>query len=180
MRIASIRTQENRVNPYATQDDFCRVFSENVSELYQLAFLLTGDHEKAERCYVAGLEDCVKGSRVFKEWARSWAKRIIVENAIRELKPRPGHSRSSSSAGVFPGGLSNSLSAHFDVQAVLALADFNRFVFVMSVLEHFPDRDCSLLLACSVSELREARLRSLEELAGSRQMAPPMQQSLLA
>ena len=57
--------------------------------LYQLSFLLTGDHEKAEKCLVAGIEDCVKENRVFREWARSWAKRIIVENAIRELKPRP-------------------------------------------------------------------------------------------
>src|ERR1700744_4269883 len=88
----------NSENRYATRDDFLKIFDENLNGLYQLAFLLTGDHQKAEGCFVAGLEDCVKESRVFREWARTWAKRVIVKNAIRELHPQA--SRSNSSACV--------------------------------------------------------------------------------
>ena len=33
-----------------------------------------------------GIEDCVKENRVFREWARAWPKRVIVEKAIRELR----------------------------------------------------------------------------------------------
>ena len=68
---------------YANCEDFRRIFEEDLHGLYQLSFLLTGDHRSAERCFVAGLEDCVKERRVFREWGRTWAKRVIVKNAIR-------------------------------------------------------------------------------------------------
>jgi len=46
----------------------------------------------------------------------------------------------------------------------LSLEDFERFVFIMSVLEHFSDHDCALLLDCSVREILESRARALREL----------------
>lgn len=78
-----------QVNDYATAEDFCGVFAEGMDELYQLSFLLVADHHKAEQCFLAGLEDSLKETHVFKQWARSWAKRAIIQNAIRELQPRP-------------------------------------------------------------------------------------------
>ena len=66
--------RRNEPNSYATREDFIKVFHEDMNGLYQLSFLLTGDHEKAEKCFVAGFEDCVKENRVFRERARSWAK----------------------------------------------------------------------------------------------------------
>src|SRR5258708_7017926 len=74
--------------PYASSDDFCRIFSEEMDGLYQLSFLLTGDREKAEQCFVSGLEDSVKGRPVFREWARSWARRAIIQCAVRVINPR--------------------------------------------------------------------------------------------
>lgn len=156
-------------NQYATRHDFSRIFSADVSGLYQLAFLLTRDQEKAQHCFVAGLEDCVKGNRVFREWARSWARRTIIQNAIRELKPRPHPSHPSASATVFPcrGGRPSGPGGHFELEAILGLRDFERFVLVMSVLEHYSEHDCSLLLDCLVSEIREARTHALQELVES-------------
>lgn len=163
--------RRNEPNPFATREDFIKVFHEDMSGLYQLSFLLAGDHEKAEKCFVAGIEDCVKENRVFREWARSWAKRIIVENAIRELKPRPGLPGSSPSATVFLHREQSSGSGrHFDVDAVLGLGDFERFVFVMSVLENYSHHECALLLGCSVLEIRQARLHALEDLTSSGQV----------
>jgi DNA-directed RNA polymerase specialized sigma24 family protein len=162
-----VRNQVRRTepNPYATREDFINVFHEDMNGLYQLSFLLTGDHEKAEKCFVAGIEDCIKENRVFREWARSWAKRIIVQNAIRELKPRPSLSGASSVATVFLHKSSGS-DEHFDVDAVLDLGDFERFVFVMVVMENYSHHECALLLGCSASEIREGHLHALEELAG--------------
>ena len=51
---------------YASRDDFRRVFDEDMNSLYLLSFLLTADHEKAEQCFVSGLEDAVEGNPVFK------------------------------------------------------------------------------------------------------------------
>jgi DNA-directed RNA polymerase specialized sigma24 family protein len=136
--------------------------------LYQLSFLLTGDHEKAEKCLVAGIEDCVDANRVFREWARSWAKRIIIANAIRELKPRPSLPSSPPAATVFAHSEQSSGSGgHYDLETVLGLVNFERFVFVMSVLENYSHHECALLLGCSVLEIRQARLHALEELASS-------------
>jgi DNA-directed RNA polymerase specialized sigma24 family protein len=166
----SNQVRRSEPNSYATREDFINVFNEERNKLYQLSFLLTADHEKAEKCFVAGIENCVNENRVFKEWARSWAKRIIVENAIRELKPRPSLLSSSSVASVFSHSeeLSGS-GGHFDVDAALGLGDFERFVFVMSVLEHYSDHECALFLGCSVLEIRQGRLHALEQLAGSGQ-----------
>lgn len=158
---------ENRETRYARCGDFRRIFEEDLHGLYQLAFLLTGDDQKAERCFVAGLEDCVKESRVFREWARTWAKRVIVQNAIRELQPRPSHSHSFALA---PTAFSykNGSSQHFEVDAVLGLADFERFVFVLCVLERYREHDSALLLDCSASEVREARTLAIQALAKAR------------
>jgi DNA-directed RNA polymerase specialized sigma24 family protein len=157
-------------NPYATRADFINVFHEDINGLYQLSFLLTGDHEEAEKCFVTGIEDCVNENRVFREWARSWAKRVIVQNAIRELKPRPSLPGSSSVTAVFPYNAESSGSdEHFDVDAVLGLGDFDRFVLVMAVLENYSQHECALLLGCSVLEIRESRLHALEQLASSGQ-----------
>jgi DNA-directed RNA polymerase specialized sigma24 family protein len=169
---AGDQVRRSEPNPYATREDFLNVFSEDRAGLYQLSFLLTGDHEKAEKCVVAGIEDCVNENRVFREWARSWAKRIIVENAIRELKPLPSLPNFSPVAGVFsPSEESSASAGHFnvDVDAVLGLGDFERFVFVMSVLEHYSYHECALLLGCPVFEVRQGRFHALEALAGSSQ-----------
>jgi DNA-directed RNA polymerase specialized sigma24 family protein len=165
------QARRNEPNPFASRDDFIEVFRENMNGLYQLSFLLTGDHEKAEKCLVGGIDDCVKENRVFREWARSWATRIIVENAIRELKPRPNLPGSPPSATVFsPSEQSSGSDGHVNLETVLQLGDFERFVFVMSVLENYSHHECALLLGCSVSEIRQARLHALEELASSGQV----------
>ena len=163
--------RRNEPNPYATREDFIKVFHEDMKGLYQLSFLLTGDHERAEKCFVAGIEDCVGENRVFREWARSWAKRIIIEKAIRELKPRPSHPISLPSATVFSHRQQSTGSGgEFELETVLKLGDFERFVFVMSVLENYSHHDCALLLGCSDLEIRQARLHALEELASSGQV----------
>jgi len=86
----------NGDNQYAIREDFRKILDEDLNRLYQLSFLLTADRQKAERCFVASIEDCANENRVFRAWARAWTKRVVVENAIRELKPRPSPSNSSS------------------------------------------------------------------------------------
>ena len=49
----------------------------------------------------------------------------------------------------------------------MALEDFERFVFVMSVLDHYSEQDCALFLDCSVLEILETRTRALEKLIDS-------------
>lgn len=122
---------------------------------------------KDDQPALAGLEDSLKENHIFKEWARSWAKRAIIQNAIRELKPRPLATSFSLTPLPYVVPWPGDQGRHFEVDAVLALEDFERFVFVMSVLERYSEHECSLLLGCSQREIREARVRTIARLINS-------------
>ncbi|MGA6983096.1 MAG: hypothetical protein WBZ11_16195 [Candidatus Sulfotelmatobacter sp.] len=146
---------------YASSGDFRRIFHEETDSLYRLSFLLTADREKAEQCFVSGLEDSVNGSPVFKEWARSWARRAIIHNAVRVINPRPTDEHappSLNSDGKTPAG------EEAEIAAVLELGPFERFVYVMSVLEHYSDQDCLVLLGCALRDVIAARIRALQQI----------------
>lgn len=162
--------QENQswlTDRYATRQDFCRIFTQEMDGLYQLSYLLTGDHDKAEQCFVAGLEESGKANNVFREWARSWAKRAIIENAIRALRPQPTDVDSPAPGSVFveKNKLRIIRDGHLEADSVLALEDFERFVFVMTVLEQYSDQESALLIGCSMGEIRTARICALKEIA---------------
>src|SRR5713101_7949003 len=117
-----------RPTPYASKADFGQIFHEDMNGLYLLSFLLTADREKAEQCFVSGLEDAVDGSPVFKEWARSWARRQIIQNAVRVINPRPANGAShQSSAAVSANRTTPAEEQPFEIAAVLRLEPFDRF-----------------------------------------------------
>jgi len=151
---------------YTTSGDFCRVFQEDMNGLYLLSFLLTADREKAEQCFVSGLEDSVEGSPVFKEWARSWARRAIVRNAVRVIDPRPKTTDASNSA-VNPREKTLAAGQHAGIAAILALEPFERFIYVMTVLERYSDHECSILLGCPRRDIPGARIRAVLQLGGT-------------
>jgi hypothetical protein len=162
------QTGKQPANEYATARDFCSVFAAHLNDLYQLSLLVAGSHERAEHCLIAGFEDCVRANGVFKEWARCWAKRAIIQTAIRELKPHSGIASSSSmTVPAWIGDLPRGESTHFTLDAVLVLDDFERFVFVMSVLEHYSENDCALLLGSTRQQIRPARNQALVRLMES-------------
>jgi hypothetical protein len=154
-----------RPSPYANSDDFHRIFDEDMNGLYLLSFLLTADGEKAERCFVSGLEDAVEGNQVFREWARSWARRAIILNAVRVINPRPPDSgRRSRSAAVNGTGKMLAVEQPVELAAVLGLEPFERFVYVMTVLERYSDQECSVLLGCARWDVLAARTRALQQI----------------
>jgi DNA-directed RNA polymerase specialized sigma24 family protein len=158
---------KDSASKYATAEDFRRLFIEEIDGLYQFSYLLTGDAAKAQQCFVAGLDDSVKANNIFREWAHSWAKRAIIKNAIRALQPQAADFDSSLSAGVV--SAKNKLriirDGHLEVDSVLALEDFERVVFVMTVLERYSDHESALLIGCSIQEIQAARICALEEIA---------------
>src|SRR5215469_16234861 len=81
------KLRNEQSSPYASRADFCQIFQINMNGLYLLAFLLTADQSLAEQCFVGGLHISQEGNHVFREWAESWARRAIVLNAIRMVRP---------------------------------------------------------------------------------------------
>ena len=156
------RLSTTRVQVYATQDEFCRIFAEDENALYLLALLLTADASKAEQCFVAGLEDSIQVNRVFKEWVRSWSRRMIIKNAIRMISPAPGQVNGAPPASDSDGVTLDLGSA---LTAVLQLAPFERFVFVMSVLEGYSIQECSILLNCTKQYVEIVQAGALQHVA---------------
>jgi RNA polymerase sigma factor (sigma-70 family) len=154
----AIEVLMNGSTAYATNDDFCHVFAEKMDKLYLLGLLLTGDAAKAEQCFVAGIGDNVEGNKVFREWAYSWARRTIIRRAIQMIEP--------AEKLTITDPQEVSLNIEPRLRAILKLNTLERFVFVMSVLEGYSYRDCSVLLGCSRQAVANARARALEHLAG--------------
>jgi hypothetical protein len=148
---------------YAVAADFCQIFDQDMSSLYLLSLLLTAEHEKAERCFVGGLETAVSRNRVFKEWARSWARRAIIQNALRIVSPRPNGGNGSWDP-VSIDSSDTTPSERVEIAAVLGLQTFDRFVFVMSVLEGYSDHDCAILLGSARRDVLAARSRALKQI----------------
>jgi hypothetical protein len=166
--------QITRPMPYASSDDFRRVFDQDLNSLYLLSFLLTADREKAEQCFVSGLEDAIEGNPVFKEWARSWARREIIVNAVRVINPRPREENGGSSSASASSNGKMPPMERVEIAAVLALEPFERFVYVMTVLERYSDQDCSLLLGCARRDVVAARTRAFKQVGSA--MASPLRQ----
>ena len=149
---------------YATATDFQQIFTDYVESLYLLSLLLTGNHVEAEHCFVAGIGESAKGNHVFKEWAHSWARRTIIQSAIRVIAPW----KPSATATLNPFDATAMdkvpLVLHSEVRAILELAPFERFVFVMSVLERYSDYDCSILLGCPRRDIPTTRARAMQQL----------------
>ena len=157
--------EENTMSPYATCEDFCKLFMDEAISFYLLSFLLTAKHERAEQCFVAGLDECVEGNAVSRDWARPWARRIIIRNAIRMMLPRPGPSRPTPSEMNLKGDFTGLRLQDVPFASILALEDFERFVYVLSVLERYQDQNCALLLDAAAQEVRDTRRRAFQRIA---------------
>ncbi|MGB8911275.1 MAG: hypothetical protein WCC85_03320 [Candidatus Sulfotelmatobacter sp.] len=62
------------------------------------------------------------------------------------------------------GSGTGALTQHAEITGIVDLPAFERFAFVMSVLERYSDQECSLLLGCVRADVAAARTRALERL----------------
>jgi DNA-directed RNA polymerase specialized sigma24 family protein len=141
---------------YATEADFCRLFSERLTRFYTLSLLLLGDRERAEECFLRSFNACLKSRGVFKDWEERWAIHTIIKEAINmmslpNLPSVESLSEQDSDVEVL-------------VSALRELTSLDRCVYLMSVLEKYSDRECASFLSCSAAEVRIARDRALKML----------------
>jgi hypothetical protein len=155
---------DERTARYTTVADFCGIFTEEMHSLYLLSFMLTADNHKAEQCFVSGMAACQQEIDVFMEWARVYARPAILKHAIQMLRPAPEHTDNFSYISLKGEATlgKNNLFA-----AIVSLNAFERFVFVMSVIEGQSDDECSTLLRCSRRDVMIARELTLKRLANT-------------
>lgn len=147
---------------YATYSDFCGLFIADSRPLYLLAFVLTGKHANAEQCFLETLEDAADADSVFVGWERSWSKRRLIMNAIRLVFSCSVERNWKPDAWGVADSEAGGYSA---VNAVTRLAPpLQRFVFVMSVLECYSERECAILLGCTPRDVVAARIGAMKQL----------------
>jgi hypothetical protein len=153
---AQLQLVDQAVSKCAAPTDCYRVFSEEMDSLYFLAFLLTADKNIAEQCFVYSLGECVDRFSALLDRARSWARSAIVRNAIGIIRPVPEEDTYVVNA-TLPAteGVSNPFAL------IVSLPAFERFVFVLSILEGQSDEHCQSLLSCSRQEVVMARKTAL-------------------
>ena len=129
-----------------------------MDHLYTLALLLTADRDMAEHCFLSAFEDCMDSKTVFRDWAESWARRNMIITGIRSVF----RSRPPAKALITAESNERSVSRMEPLFIrILNLASFDRFVYVLSVLERMPDRECALLLNCAVRDVADAKGRAV-------------------
>jgi DNA-directed RNA polymerase specialized sigma24 family protein len=148
---------------YARKEEFASVFESERAGLQRLALLLTANSEAAKRCLIRAFRECITGSSVSREWVLSWTRRMVIRNAI-SLVMGPGGQRfvntnDDAGNGLIAFSPDDSLATIAESESILDLPEFDRFVFVICVLERYSMHDCALLLGRSPREVNEARRR---------------------
>jgi hypothetical protein len=144
--------------PYPGVIDFFKTFHEELYSLYLLSFLLTADHDKAQQCLVTAVGEPVDGIGVFMDSARSWTRSAVVRCAIQMIMPVPEH---ADRITIISLERPATPPDNNPFAAILLLDAFERFVFVLSILEGQSEEECAILLRCSRRDVTLARVLAL-------------------
>jgi hypothetical protein len=139
-----------------------------MDELFHLAFLLTADIELAEQCMILVMRECLAGC-VFKRWLPVWVRRMVVRTGIEIVLAKRNEPRGylSLDRAVDP----TSEPVDFEIAAlnasagILTLNELERLVYVLSMIERYPLRECALLLGSSTREVSVARTSAIRAIA---------------
>ncbi len=136
-------------------EDFVTSANHQMYSLYLLSLLLTADHDKAEQCVISAIGEYVERIGPFVGWENFLTRRAVIRQAIRMIQPVPEHIDHASficSEGPATPEDDNPFGA------ILLLGPFERFVFVMSILEKQSAEECATLLGCSRRDVMMARV----------------------
>jgi hypothetical protein len=155
---------DDKAASYAPGTDSWNALDDEMHNLYLLSLLLTADPHKAQQCFLGGIGECESDIDVFMSWAQARARRTIVERAIWVVSPTPEHAYDFSFDHL---KLSAAKMKTNIFDAIVGLNAFERFVYIMSVVEKQSDEDCSTLLGCSQKAVMIARSVALVQLAST-------------
>lgn len=152
---------------YASKEEFASIFECERVGLQRLALSLTANRDAAKRCLILAFPQCVACGSVSQGWVLSWARRMVIRSAISLVMGCRGHlfvnTNDDSDSGLIAFSPDDSLSTLAEAESILDLPDFDRLVFVISVLEGYSMHDCALLLGRSPRDISEARQRVVNQ-----------------
>ncbi|MGB6132384.1 MAG: hypothetical protein WBG54_11425 [Acidobacteriaceae bacterium] len=135
--------------------EFADSWLDEVIKLYLLSFLLTADKLLADQCFSDAMDDYVGSpGAVASDWARGPGRTGVIRRAVQLIRPQPKSAHSWSHVHGFRPLLS---AAHQPFSAITSLGSFERFVFVLTVLEGYSTEECASLLECNNAEVGRGR-----------------------
>ena len=134
--------------------DYADIFIDQMNCLYLLSFLVTADRQVAERCFSNALDEYVEARGGFIEWTKQDGRRAVIRHAVETMRPAPKQAYSWSYQQNARPLVS---AAHQPFAAIISLNAFERFVFVMSVIEGLPEEECAFLLNCGIQDVAIGR-----------------------
>ena len=150
----------------ATRATFCKILKDEMEPLYLLSFLLTANHQLAEQCFLATVEETFEDLTVFNDWALAWIKHNLVKHAARRIFREPG--RNSGTAGSFYGDGERAMV----LDRLLELSPMERFAFILTILEGYSLRKCAALMNRGRDEVMQAKISALHKLSLQSPVAP--------
>lgn len=145
---------DDPLQEYRAGTNYADAFVEQMNCLYLLSFLVAADRDAAEKCFTLALDEYVEARGGFMDWAEQEGRRAVLRNAVRIIHPVPKQAYSWSFIDFAPPLIS---AAHQPFAAITSLSAFERFVFVMSVLEGLSEEECAALLDCGAEDVAIGR-----------------------
>ena len=149
-----------------------RIFRDYMSELYRLAFLLTGDRERSVQAYTGALNSEAPAPALQK-FMLTWARKLVIVAALgtirRQLRESELRTRPATKGEL--DGLARSASvdrAAFTKQeledTLLAMDVFVRCAVVLTVFERLPIKAAAELLGADENTVKSAQARGVTEM----------------
>jgi hypothetical protein len=149
--------------------DKCQFLVSHMEQYYSLALLLTASVEDAESCFVLALDRwskaCTNLGLIVQEAANASIKRALVDCALQTCHPFFNNFPQEAALEIARETLTSNQSPW--LAAIMQLDNFERFVFVLSVLESYSDQECADLLRCQPREVAESRVQALSSVSAA-------------
>ena len=135
--------------------DIAEAWLDEMTNLYLLSFLLTADKILAEQCFAEAMDDYLHApAPALGEWARGQGRVSVMRRAVQVIRPMPKQVQNWS---FLPEARPLLSAAHQPFSVITSLGAFDRFVFVLSVIEGESDQACAALLECELAQVERSR-----------------------
>jgi DNA-directed RNA polymerase specialized sigma24 family protein len=156
---------------YKAHEELIETFEENTSELYQLAFLLTGNSDRSVEAFSKALDFDEAENPVFGGFMTTWARKLIVgealgtiEKELRASKQRVARTAGDEAVGNAKWKRRAHIAREEFEEAVIAIDAFPRCAMLLTIFEGMSIEDAAVLLHADKSLTATAQRIGIVEL----------------
>jgi DNA-directed RNA polymerase specialized sigma24 family protein len=168
---------------YEAHQELIEIFEKNSSELYQLAFLLTGNTDRSVEAFSKAIDYDDEENPVFGGFMNAWARKLIIvealgtmEKELRVSKQRVARTAADEAAGDANWKRRAHIAREEFEEAVVAIDAFPRCAMLLTIFEGMSIEGAASLLNTDESSTAAAQrigiVQLTRNLAGSGERDP--------